>query len=93
MLLELAQWLAKDIRIFNVFNYITLRTVLAALTSLAISFIVGAAPLILTRRFRANPSGPCQAASERFAVKHFIPQPRIEAEDRHLSQNQTPVGL
>ena len=41
MLLELAQWLAKDIRIFNVFNYITLRTVLAALTSLAISFIVG----------------------------------------------------
>ena len=43
MLLELAQWLAKDIRIFNVFNYITLRTVLAALTSLAISFIVGPA--------------------------------------------------
>ncbi len=41
MLLELAQWLAKDIRVFNVFNYITLRTVLAALTSLAISFIVG----------------------------------------------------
>jgi phospho-N-acetylmuramoyl-pentapeptide-transferase len=43
MLLELAQWLAKDIRAFNVFNYITLRTVLAALTSLAISFIVGPA--------------------------------------------------
>src|SRR6187455_3607873 len=43
MLVELAQWLAKDIRIFNVFNYITLRTVLAALTSLAISFIVGPA--------------------------------------------------
>ncbi len=43
MLLELAQWLAKDIRVFNVFNYITLRTVLAALTSLAISFIVGPA--------------------------------------------------
>ncbi|TDI74423.1 MAG: phospho-N-acetylmuramoyl-pentapeptide-transferase, partial [Betaproteobacteria bacterium] len=41
MLLELAQWLAKDIRGFNVFNYITLRTVLAALTSLIISFIVG----------------------------------------------------
>ena len=43
MLLELAQWLAKDIRAFNVFQYITLRTVLAALTSLAISFIVGPA--------------------------------------------------
>jgi phospho-N-acetylmuramoyl-pentapeptide-transferase len=41
MLLEIAQWLAKDIRAFNVFNYITLRTVLAALTSLMISFIVG----------------------------------------------------
>ena len=41
MLLELAQWLANDIRAFNVFNYITLRTVLAALTSLMISFIVG----------------------------------------------------
>jgi phospho-N-acetylmuramoyl-pentapeptide-transferase len=41
MLLELAQWLAKDIRAFNVFNYITLRTVLAALTSLMISFIIG----------------------------------------------------
>ena len=29
MLLDLAQWLAKDIRAFNVFNYITLRSVLA----------------------------------------------------------------
>jgi len=41
VLLELAQWLAKDIRVFNVFNYITLRAVLAALTALVISFIVG----------------------------------------------------
>src|SRR6188508_181214 len=43
MLYELAQWLTVDIRAFNVFTYITLRTVLAALTSLAISFIVGPA--------------------------------------------------
>ncbi len=43
MLLELAQWLAKDIRLFNVFNYITLRAVLACLTALVISFIVGPA--------------------------------------------------
>ena len=45
MLFELAQWLAKDPnwRIFNVFTYITLRAVLAALTALAISFIVGPA--------------------------------------------------
>jgi phospho-N-acetylmuramoyl-pentapeptide-transferase len=41
MLLELTQWLAKDIRAFNVFNYITLRAVLATLTALAISLILG----------------------------------------------------
>ncbi|MFJ5447048.1 phospho-N-acetylmuramoyl-pentapeptide-transferase [Methylobacillus methanolivorans] len=41
MLLELARWLAQDIRGFNVFNYITLRAVLATLTALAISFLVG----------------------------------------------------
>jgi phospho-N-acetylmuramoyl-pentapeptide-transferase len=41
MLLELAQWLAHDIRGFHVFNYITLRAVLATLTALAISFIAG----------------------------------------------------
>jgi phospho-N-acetylmuramoyl-pentapeptide-transferase len=41
MLLEIARYLAHDIRGFNVFNYITLRAVLATLTSLAISFMVG----------------------------------------------------
>lgn len=41
MLLELAQWLAKEMHAFQVFNYITLRAVLAALTSLVISFMVG----------------------------------------------------
>lgn len=41
MLLELARLLAHDIRGFNVFNYITLRAVLATLTALAISFIAG----------------------------------------------------
>lgn len=43
MLLELARWLAQDIRGFNVFNYLTLRAVLAVLTSLAISFLIGPA--------------------------------------------------
>jgi phospho-N-acetylmuramoyl-pentapeptide-transferase len=43
MLLALAQWLAQDIRTFNVFNYITLRAVLATLTALIISFVVGPA--------------------------------------------------
>jgi phospho-N-acetylmuramoyl-pentapeptide-transferase len=37
----LAKWIGHDIRLFNVFNYITLRAVLAALTALIISFIVG----------------------------------------------------
>ena len=41
MLLELALWLGQDIRAFNVFGYITLRTVLAALTALAISLMFG----------------------------------------------------
>jgi phospho-N-acetylmuramoyl-pentapeptide-transferase len=43
MLLEIAQWLARDIRAFNVFNYITLRAVLACLTALVISFVIGPA--------------------------------------------------
>ena len=47
MLLELAQWLAKDIRAFSVFNYITLRAVLACLTALLITFAVG--PLMIRR--------------------------------------------
>lgn len=41
MLLMLTQWLAQDVRAFSVFNYITLRAVLATLTALLISFIVG----------------------------------------------------
>jgi len=41
MLLELARWLAHDIHGFNVFNYITLRAVLATMTALAISFVIG----------------------------------------------------
>jgi len=41
MLLTLSQWLAQDIRAFNVFSYITLRTMLATLTALVISFIIG----------------------------------------------------
>jgi len=43
MLLALSQWLAQDVRAFNVFGYITLRAVLAMLTALMISFIIGPA--------------------------------------------------
>ena len=41
MLLILAQWLSQDVRAFNVLNYITLRTVFAAMTALIISFMAG----------------------------------------------------
>jgi len=41
MLLTLTQWLAHDVRAFNVFSYITLRAVLACLTALAISLLAG----------------------------------------------------
>jgi len=43
MLLSLTQWLATDVRAFNVFQYITLRAVLATLTALAISLLAGPA--------------------------------------------------
>ncbi|HLA33258.1 MAG TPA: phospho-N-acetylmuramoyl-pentapeptide-transferase [Rhodocyclaceae bacterium] len=45
MLLELAQWLARDLRGFNVFAYITLRAVLATMTALTISFVFG--PMVI----------------------------------------------
>jgi phospho-N-acetylmuramoyl-pentapeptide-transferase len=41
MLLALSQWLAQDVRTFSVFNYITLRAVMAAMTALVISFMLG----------------------------------------------------
>ncbi len=41
MLLELARYYAQDISGLNVFNYITLRAVMATLTALIISFVVG----------------------------------------------------
>jgi len=47
MLLALTQWLAQDVRAFNVFQYITLRAVLATLTALAISLLTG--PLVIRK--------------------------------------------
>jgi len=41
MLLELFEWLARDIRAFNVFSYLTLRAVLAAGTALVIGLLAG----------------------------------------------------
>ena len=47
MLLELTHWLAQDIRAFAVFNYITLRAVLAALTALVLGLAMG--PLVIRK--------------------------------------------
>jgi phospho-N-acetylmuramoyl-pentapeptide-transferase len=41
MLLALSEWLEQYVRAFNVFGYITLRAVLATMTALVISFLVG----------------------------------------------------
>lgn len=41
--MALAQWFAQDVRTFSVFNYITLRAVLAAMTALFVTFLVGPA--------------------------------------------------
>ncbi|MDO5101819.1 MAG: phospho-N-acetylmuramoyl-pentapeptide-transferase [Lautropia sp.] len=43
MLLLLTQWLAQEYRVFSVFNYITLRAVLATLTALFIGLMFGPA--------------------------------------------------
>jgi phospho-N-acetylmuramoyl-pentapeptide-transferase len=56
MLLELAQLLAREVRAFNVFNYITLRAVLACLTALVISFIVGPAMIRRLTAFKIGQS-------------------------------------
>ncbi len=47
MLLALTQWIAQDVRAFNVFQYITLRAVLATLTALTISLLAG--PLVIRK--------------------------------------------
>jgi phospho-N-acetylmuramoyl-pentapeptide-transferase len=47
MLLALFQWLSQDVRVFGVFQYITLRAVLASLTALAISLVAG--PLVIRK--------------------------------------------
>ncbi|WP_374220722.1 hypothetical protein [Deefgea sp. CFH1-16] len=41
MLLMLMQWLGESVRAFNVFNYLTLRAVLATITALTISWTLG----------------------------------------------------
>jgi phospho-N-acetylmuramoyl-pentapeptide-transferase len=41
MLLYLTEFLSRNVRTFNVFSYLTLRAVLACMTALVISFVIG----------------------------------------------------
>ncbi|MDQ2963930.1 MAG: phospho-N-acetylmuramoyl-pentapeptide-transferase [Pseudomonadota bacterium] len=52
MLLALANWIATDVRTFNVFGYITLRAVLATMTALLISFVVGPSMIRKLTRYK-----------------------------------------
>lgn len=56
MLLELARWLAEDIRGFGVFNYLTLRAVLAAGTSLALGLLLGPAVIRKLTQYKIGQS-------------------------------------
>ena len=47
MLLELADWMARHFTALHLFQYITFRTIMAALTALAISLLLG--PRLITR--------------------------------------------
>lgn len=47
MLLSVFQWLSESVRAFGVFNYLSLRALMAALTAMAIGF--GAAPWVIRR--------------------------------------------
>ncbi len=67
MLLELAQFLAKKLHVFNVFNYITLRAVLACLTALVLSFVIGPA---MIRKLTAYKIG--QAVRDDGPQSHLI---------------------
>src|SRR5689334_11742465 len=56
MLLWLTEVLARDIRAFNVFGYISLRAVLATMTALVISFVVGPRMIAWLARMRIGQS-------------------------------------
>ena len=52
MLLWLTEMLSRDIRTFNVFSYISLRAVLATMTALVISFLIGPRMIAWLSRMR-----------------------------------------
>ena len=66
MILWLTELLAREVRTFNVFGYITLRAVLATMTALVISFLVGPKMIAWLTRMRIG-----QAVRNRMQPKTF----------------------
>ncbi len=56
MLLALSEWLEQYARAFNVFSYITLRAVLATMTALVISFLIGPRMIMWLTRMKIGQS-------------------------------------
>ena len=54
MLLELADWMARHFTALHLFQYITFRTIMAALTALSVSLLLGPA---MIRRLAALKAG------------------------------------
>jgi phospho-N-acetylmuramoyl-pentapeptide-transferase len=67
MLLELARYLANDVKGFHVFNYITLRAVMATLTALIISFVIGPKMIKKLTQYKVG-----QAVRDDGPQTHFI---------------------
>ena len=67
MLLSICQWLSESVRAFSVFNYLSLRALLAALTAMAIGFC--AAPRVIAH-LRAMKIG--QAVRENGPKTHLV---------------------
>ena len=55
MLLELARWMQGFARFFALFNYITMRAILSALTALALTLWLG--PMVIDRLARLKSGG------------------------------------
>jgi phospho-N-acetylmuramoyl-pentapeptide-transferase len=84
MLLLLSEWLEQYVRAFNVFGYITLRAVLATMTSLVISFMVGPRMITWLTRMKIGQSvrddGRSRTSRRRHADDGRRADPRV---DRH----------
>lgn len=58
MLLELARWLQQLESLFGLFNYLTFRGILAALTALFLSLWMGPAVIRKLAQFKGGPADP-----------------------------------